>query len=195
MRANVYTRPNKPLTCKTPNFGIKVPLLAGEVKKPIMLTVDCSTECHTTPDHIAEWMANQIDYQAGQSICDPHAGTGQLISALINSGIDIHFIKAIELNHSLCEFTRNRFTTLSIEQNDFLNTFEKYDRIICNPPFKGINKHINHAVDRLNQNGVIVAIVPINYKKILHETLRTLPSDTFAHCKVNTKIIRITKII
>ena len=193
MKASVYTRPNKPLTCKAMDFSIKNPLLGVELSKPKMLAVDSGTQCHTTPDEHAAFMADCLAFETGVSVYEPHAGTGQLINALINADIPMSAIRAGELNVTLCEFVKQRFDGIHIEQGDFLSHNGNYDRIICNPPFKPIIKHMDHVLSCLKPGGVAVCLVPVTYNKIAHEELDRLPPDTFAHCNVSTKIIRIEK--
>lgn len=193
MKASVYTRPNKPLTCKPMDFSIKNPLLGVEIEKPKMLSVDSGTQCHTTPDNPAAFMVDCLDYKSGLSVYEPHAGTGQLINALINAGVALSDIRAGEMHMTLCEFVRQRFEGLHLEQGDFLNHSGRYDRIICNPPFKPVIKHMDHVLYCLKPGGIAVCLVPVTYNKIEHEELDRLPPDTFAHCNVHTKIIRIEK--
>jgi phospholipid N-methyltransferase len=195
MNLSVYTRPKKPLLCKEFDFSIKNPMLENnvELSKTKLIAVDSSTECHTTPDQVADYMAECLDYETGLTLCEPHAGTGQLIAALVRENIDIDLIKAYELNFSLCDFVKNRFSDLSIEQGDFLEVNESFDRIICNPPFKKIIKHVDHVYQCLNKGGIAICLVPVTYKKINHEIIDILDENTFLNCKVRTKIIKIVK--
>lgn len=195
MNENVYKRPNKPLLCKELDFNIKNPMLTNSFnsEKPILLTVDKNTECHTTPDLVADYMVECLDHEEHMTIYEPHAGTGQLIAALLRENINIKLIKAGELNVNLCNFTRKRFPLLNIEQGDFINVSETFDRIICSPPFKAIIKHMNHVYKCLNTNGFAICLVPISYNKIEHEVLDILSADTFTTCNVKTKIIKISK--
>ena len=201
MNLNCFTRPDKPLICKRPNFDIKTPLVL--IEPPKLLTVDKGTECHVTPDHIADIMVSYLNYEeptlnkSGSSILEPSAGTGQLINAMLKTGIEYWRICAIEKHYKLCEFISKRFDKLKVNQGDFITDYKQfdneYDRVICNPPFKNIIKHIDKAYKCLKVGGEAVCLVPITYNKINHEVLEILPSDTFSYCKVNTKIIRITK--
>ncbi len=195
MNTNCFVRPKKPLICKLPNFNIKVPLVT--IEAPKLLTVDSSTECHTTPDNVALRMAQYLDVRQYDNVLEPHVGTGQLINALIESGVSIHYICAIEKHYKLCEFTQEKFPKLKVNQGDFLTDFNEfineYDKIICNPPFKKIIAHMDQVYKCLKSGGVAVCLVPTSYKKIDHEVLENLNSDTFLNCKVNTKIIRIRK--
>lgn len=196
MHSSLFSRPNKPLTCKNFDFNIKNPLLDSPklVSPTKLLTVDSSTECHTTPDQVGNFMVACLDYQEGLTILEPHVGTGQLIGALLRENICINSIKAYELNNSLCNFTKNRFPDLSIEQGDFLEIKnQSFHRVIANPPFKTIIKHMDHIYKCLKVGGIAICLVPITYKKIDHEIIEILPDDTFSTCKVNTKIIKIIK--
>lgn len=75
---------------------------------------------------------------------------------------------------------------------------DPYPRIIMNPPFSEVRKHIAAALTLLGRGGheahaVLVALVPTTFVHPNAETLEILPTDTFATAKVHTKIIRITK--
>jgi len=210
MNINCFTRPNKPLVCKRPNFDIKIPLV--EIEAPKLLTVDAGTECHTTPDHVADLMVSYLNYEhatlntASMGVLEPHAGTGQLVAAMLRAGIMGGFINTVELHYKLVEHMRGRFegTSVNLNQGDFLTDYKIFEyspreeysgeqRIICNPPFKKIIAHMDQVYKCLRPEGVAICLVPITYKKIDHEVLETLDSDTFAHAKVNTKIIKIVR--
>ena len=203
MNINCFSRPNKPLTCKRPNFDIKAPIV--NVQAPKLLTIDRGTECHTTPDHVADLMVSYLEYEqatintASSNVLEPSAGTGQIVNALLNSGIMSGSINTIEKHYKLVEYMRNRFADnfVNINQGDFLTDYNEfnneYDRVICNPPFKQIIKHIDQVYKCLKVGGLAVCLVPMSYKKIDHEVLEILPNDTFSYCKVNTKIIKISK--
>jgi len=195
MNLSVYKRPKKPLLCKDFDFSIKNPMLESnaDLSRPKLIAVDSSTECHTTPDQVADYMVECLDYETGMTLCEPHAGTGQLIAALVLENIDTSLIRAFELNISLCDFVKNRFTDLSVEQGDFLEVNESFDRIICNPPFKKIIKHMDQVYKCLNKGGIAICLVPITYNKLEHEVIDILEDDTFLNCKVKTKIIKVTK--
>ena len=95
MNRSVYKRPNKPLLCKDFDFSIKNPMLESnaDLSRPKLIAVDSSTECHTTPDQVGDYMVECLDYESGMTVCEPHAGTGQLIAALMRENIDITFNK------------------------------------------------------------------------------------------------------
>ena len=206
MNANCFTRPNKPLLCKLPNFDIKIPLV--EIEAPKLLTVDKGTECHTTPDHVARFMANQLDTKRYDSVLEPHCGTGQLVSALLEVGMRSTNICCVEKHHKLVKFTLNRFKDygfLKVNQGDIFDPhfddfkpniddeYSGFDHVICNPPFKQIIKHMDRVYSFLKIGGVAVCLVPVTYKKIKHEVLKELPVETFLNCKVATKVIKITR--
>ncbi len=210
MNTNCFTRPNKPFICKRPNFDVKVPIV--DMQAPKLLTVDAGTECHTTPDHIADLMVSYLDYKhatidtAADGVLEPHAGTGQLVAAMLRAGVKGSSINTVELHYKLVEHMQDRFkdTFVNLNQGDFLTDYKEFEynphdeysgeqRIICNPPFKKIIAHIDQVYKCLRPGGFAICLVPITYKKIDHEVLETLDKDTFAHAKVNTKIIKIVR--
>lgn len=74
----------------------------------------------------------------------------------------------------------------------------EFPRIIMNPPFSSVRKHIAAALRLMGRGGHaeparLVALVPITFDHPEAVTLETLPADTFATAKVNTKIICIER--
>jgi phospholipid N-methyltransferase len=202
MDRSLFKRPDKPLVCARPNFDIKAPVV--DIKQPKLISVDSSTECHTTPSSIAARMVDYLDIQpatlttASSSILEPHGGTGQLVQALLDRGVLGGWINTVELNHKLCDFMSERFQDSYVNINqgsifdDHFDSFvQKYDRIICNPPFRSVVKHIDRIYSFLSIRGVAICLVPIAYKKIEHKTLEVLSAETFLNCQVDTKIIQI----
>lgn len=167
--------------------------MGADLTRPKLLSVDSSTECHTTPNEHALFMAHSLEYKMGMSVLEPHAGTGQLINGLVASGVSEQDIKGNELNISLCEAANKRFENVEIEQGNFLDKVYKVDRIVCNPPFKKIIAHMDHVLFCLNKKGIAICIVPYSYKKLKHEILEELPQGTFSNCNVRTKIIKVAK--
>jgi phospholipid N-methyltransferase len=205
MNNSCFIRPNKPMTCAVLDFSnIKKPD-EFNIKIPKLIAVDKSTQCHVTPAQVAGRMVEYLDYEhatinkAAMSILEPHAGTGQLVQACMDAGILRSNILAIELNHTLVNVLNDKFAPfLCVNQGDFLehdisDPENLEDRIICNPPFSNVVKHIDKVYKCLKSGGLAVCLVPISYNKIVHEVLEVLPVDTFASCKVSTKIIRIKK--
>lgn len=204
MNTNCFTRPDKPLTCKRPDFDVPIPIV--DMNAPKLLTVDASTECHVTPSNVAARMASYLRYEhvnlgheRSMSIIEPHGGTGQLVQACLDVGALGSNMLTIEQHHKLVEVLENKFSPfVKIHQgncfDDYFNfCLGEYDRVIANPPFKQVLKHVERIYQFLKVGGIAVCLVPTAYKKIEHEVLDILPNDTFLNCKVNTKIIRIIK--
>ena len=198
-RPAIYTRPNKPLTIpvqrRTEPEAFK-PLALAEP-----LAVDKFTECHVTPDDVAARMVEYLGLQGDYLTLEPSAGTGQLAKALIASG------------HSTCELTMvERHIEMARRLSSIGPTINRcfleyaaetkgratFPRVIMNPPFKDVRKHIAAALSIMGQHGhecpaVLVALVPVTFDHPEAETLETLPDDTFTTARVNTKIIRIER--
>ena len=199
MDASLYSRPHKKR-----HIEIKKRSAAPEralTPIPEMVTVDSATECHVTPPDVARRMADYLGRVGEESVLEPHAGTGNLIHALIQSGYSNHQITAVERNISLCEVIKNRFSERNIAPINecFLNYTEctqeqqRFSRIIMNPPFKQVKKHMTAALSLLDSDyseATLVALVPITYQHNNAETLEELSRDTFVTAKVSTKIIR-----
>lgn len=167
---------------------------ADSVPKPLI--VDKATQCFVTPLAVGWRMAGLIPAPSdGElTVLEPSAGTGNLIQAMLDSGYGCHNITAVERNSELCDFLDREFEGLNPVQDCFLNysasTRTRFDRIIVNPPFKGVKAHMNAAFSLLKPNGIMVALVPLSYQHDAAVTIETLPTDTFQGIKVATKIIQ-----
>lgn len=199
MKASVYKRPDKPLRIPVRRRGDFPPVGTVEIAEPII--VDKATECHVTPPDVAARMVEYLGRQGDFLTLEPSAGTGNLVRALLESG------------HSDCELTMverhcglaNQLSRLGpVINRCFLEYAEEargkvaFPRVIMNPPFSAVKKHIAAALSLMGQNGhqepaTLVALVPVTFEHPDAETLETLPPDTFATAKVHTKIIRITR--
>jgi len=177
-------------------MAIPQPREVGEGRKPppAPVVVDKATECHVTPSSVALRMAQYLEYEPGQDVLEPSAGTGSLIQALRDTGTPLPMIDAIEQHTTLCEVLRERFPRLALHQRCFLEfagiVARQFDAVIMNPPFRAARQHVDAAERLLRLGGVLVALVPITFKRGL--VLEELPNDIFASAKVWTKIIRIS---
>jgi protein-L-isoaspartate O-methyltransferase len=122
-----------------------------------------------TPPEIAERMVELAEIEAGQSVLEPSAGTGNIIMAIRKSMVDgisgRCAITAVEINSFLCD----RLMNIDCLGKDFVHCADflssngnlgTFDRIIMNPPFEnGVDiKHINRARTMLNPGGRLVAL-------------------------------------
>ena len=199
MKASLYTRPNKPK-------AMIVTKRRGQVEPPSfeplpeLVEVDRATECHVTPPEIAERMADYLGVYYRYKTLEPSAGTGNLIQAVFDCSEEAPVIVAVEQHYNLVNVLEKRFSANDVRLNqscflDFAKECgEKYHRIIMNPPFKNIKKHMNAAIDLLeSEDARLIALVPITYQHEEAQTLEELGPDTFASAKVNTKIIEIER--
>jgi phospholipid N-methyltransferase len=206
MNPSIYTRPNKPKTM-TVTRRTEAPAMAfPEIAAPIEL--HSSTECHVTPPEVAARMVDYLtDAQGDFLTLEPEAGTGALLEALFNVGHSRLETVAIERDVSLCKAIRQRF-----KGNQYIEPINEcflayaanavgkieYPRIIMNPPFRYVKKHMDAALSLLGRGGhdrpaVLVALVPITYEHEDARTMEILPNTTFSSAAVNTKIIRIER--
>jgi len=191
MNPSAYTRPNKPTRVHVKRRTDKT---VQPVDVPQVVAVDRATECHVTPAGVAARMVDYLELTDTSQVLEPEAGTGNLIAALLAAGCSANHIAAIEMHHDLASLIRARFDgQVTVTQMDFLgmHSGEMFDRVIMNPPFRGVRQHVARAVQALKAGGVLVALVPITFNHAHVETLETLDNTTFASAKVSTKIIRI----
>lgn len=194
MNKAVYKRPDKPRTMYVRPREAP-PAMAGDLPEaPIMIHV--STECHVTPPLVASRMADYL-HGEGHIILEPSAGTGSLIAEVIDQARAVH---AVELNLELSDALLIKFpdqVKFSLWQMDFTTWRENsglelfYTRILMNPPFQKVKRHMEAAIDLLAPGGRIIALVPITYHHDQAETLEELGPETFSSAQVNTKIIEL----
>lgn len=204
MDPSVYSRPNKPKRLLVRKRSGAPDIALTELPQAIEL--DAATQCHVTPPDVAARMVDYLGPVGDFLTLEPSAGTGSLLAALFESGHSVNETVAIERHHGLCSAIRSRFQGrqyIDPMQRCFLEYVEEwagrgeYPRIIMNPPFKRIRKHMMAALSLLGRGGhncpaVLIALVPITYQHEDAELLEKLPSDTFASCQMHTKIIRFT---
>ncbi len=167
------------------------------VVKP--LVVDAGTECHVTPQDVSAKMVNYLDLVDGDCVLEPQGGTGNLVEAVLQADLSVSVV-TVERHVELSNFIAERFkeySNVSVINSCFLEYSQgrkaerSFNKIIMNPPFKNVKKHISAALDLLETSGCLVALVPITFSHPNAVTLETLSNDTFGTAKVNTKIIKI----
>lgn len=190
MNPAVYSRPAKPLRVpvKRRDDFDKVAIVAA----PEIVAVDKFTECHVTPPDVA---ARMVDYLGGAgegATLEPSAGTGNISRALVAAGHARDLVQVerhIRLSAGLTEFGAviNR---CFLEYAAEIRGRTEFARIVMNPPFSDVRRHVAAARGLLGRGGVLVALVPVTYQGEGMETLEQLGADTFATAKVYTKIVR-----
>ncbi|WP_435171740.1 hypothetical protein [Falsirhodobacter sp. 1013] len=199
IRPAIYTRPAKPLTIPV-RARRDAPALALATV-PEVIAVDRATECHITPDDVARRMVDYLGPVGDYLTLEPSAGTGQLARALIASGHSRNELTMIERHHKLAAPLHSIGPTLNrcfLDYADDVRGKVEFPRVIMNPPFRDVRKHIAAALTLLGRGGhdapaTLVALVPVTFDHPEAEHLETLPPDTFSTAQVHTKIIRIQR--
>ena len=204
MNNSVYQRPNKPrrLTVKNRRDAPEMAFL----DVPEVIEIDSFTECHVTPLNVGCRMVDYLELNENDKVLEPQAGTGNLVQALLDSNHPLNNIVAIERHIGLCNGLAKRFNhNLSFDPINqcFLEYAQEaagkveYPRILLNPPFKMVRKHMNAALSLLGSGkercAIMIALVPITYHHEEAETLEELPRDTFHTVSVSTKIIQFSR--
>ena len=196
MDSSLYTRPNKPrAVAVSRRERVEIPK-PGTMPEPI--EVHSSTECHVTPEGVAGRMFDYLAPNGMETVLEPSAGTGNLVASMLDSVQAVH---AVEMQQSLAGAIEQRFEddpALTVWRADFLDWAaepcrDRYSAIIMNPPFKQVKKHMQAAIDLLDDGGRLIALVPTTYQHPDAYDLEELGPDTFASAKVYTKIIEIMK--
>lgn len=199
MKASVYTRPGKPLAIPVKRRS-DFEALPQTVPLDIV-AVDRATECHVTPPDVAARMVQYLGRCGDYLTLEPSAGTGNLTRALLASGhsrfeltqVERHNRLAAEL-HKLGPVINRCFLEYAAEAAGKV----QFPRVIMNPPFSQVRRHIAAALSLMGRNGhdeppCLIALVPVTFQHPGAEELETLPDNTFSTAKVRTKIIRIRK--
>lgn len=198
-RPAIYSRPAKPM---------RIPVQRRErfegpdaLAKFEPVYVDRATECHVTPPDVAARMVEYLEADSDMLTLEPSAGTGNLSAALRASGHSESELCQVERHIKLAAGLHKFGAVINrcfLEYAEEARGKVEFPRVIMNPPFSDVRKHVAAALSLMGRGGhesppVLVALVPVTYQHQEAETLETLPVDTFATAKVYTKIIRITR--
>jgi hypothetical protein len=198
MKASVYTRPPKPLTIAVKSrrdFEKITSAAAIEI-----IAVDKATECHVTPFDVAARMVDYLGPVGDYLTLEPSAGTGQLARALLATGHSRHELTMVERHNTLASRLGSIGPTINrcfLEWAAEVRGKVEFPRVLMNPPFSDVRKHVAAAYSLLGRCGhdepaVLVALVPITFEHPSAVELEQLPDSTFATAKVRTKIIRLS---
>lgn len=199
-RPSIYSRPAKPMRIPVRRRAEFEEIKPGTLPEPV--TVDASSECHVTPDDVAARMVRYLGPQGDYLTLEPSAGTGQLVRALFADGHSRYELTMVERHIKLAGELRQLGPVINrcfLEWAAEARGKVEFPRVIMNPPFSQVRKHVAAAVSLLGRGGhaepaTLVALVPVTFVHPEAETMEELPSDTFATAKVFTKIIRIQRL-
>lgn len=114
-----------------------------------------------TPAAIAARLAALCDLAPGMRVLEPSAGSGRLLDALADTGLDLD-VTAAELCPRLCRELFEKYPSAHLRAGDFLamDFPHKFDRVVMNPPFRrGTDcAHIKRALTLLRPGGVLVSL-------------------------------------
>jgi hypothetical protein len=199
MNPAVYTRPAKPLRIAVKTRHDFAPLAKAAPAE--IVAVDKATECHVTPNDVAARMVEYLGAPGDYLTLEPSAGTGQLARALLAAGhskfeltlVERHNALAARL-HSIAPAINRCFLEWAAEVRGKV----EFPRIIMNPPFSDVRKHVAAALALLGRGGhdepaTLVALVPVTFEHPEMVELERLPDSTFSTARVWTKLIRIRR--
>lgn len=126
---------------------------------------------YPTPPELAKTMFDMLNKSSYKKVLEPSAGKGDLISSFLQwygnqtfQGIKINEekrpqIDAIEIDENLIAMLLGK--KYKVVGHDFLgfNTYEQYDLIIMNPPFRNGAEHLLKAISLMQDGGEIVCIL------------------------------------
>ena len=127
------------------------------------VTVVSAPQLFPTPPDLAARVIELAEIEAGMTVLEPSAGTGNLVRAVVEA-VDTEIV-GYEINRELCTLLAKVFPAyqLNIECADFLTVTEgmgQFPRIVMNPPFGNAQDiaHIRHAQKFLAPGGRLVAL-------------------------------------
>lgn len=133
------------------------------------LGVGKDSEFYPTPELLAGRMFALLDMKNVQSVLEPSAGNGDLISSFKRFAQKKHDryyrcdedmdIDAIELNPELAACCKGK--GIRVVSDDFLrfHTEKRYDAIIMNPPFSNGDQHLLKALNLIERGGQVVSLL------------------------------------
>ena len=116
-----------------------------------------------TPEEIITSMMNKVEFTSTSKALEPSFGDGRILKRMRNEPFSQ--LHGVEINKEMFENQVKEISEKNIHliHGDFLSFQENdFDIILMNPPFKkkqGI-AHTTHALELLNKNGTLVAILP-----------------------------------
>lgn len=200
MKPSAYTRPAKPLAIPVGRRRDFEPIAKAPTIE--IVAVDRATECHVTPPDVAARMVRHLGPVGDFLTLEPSAGTGNLSRALLAAGHSPRELVQVERHIRLSGGLHQFGTVINrcfIEYAAEVVGRVEFPRVIMNPPFSDVRKHIAAALSLMGRGGhadpaTLVALVPITFDRDDCETLEILPPDTFSTARVSTKIIRATRL-
>lgn len=198
-RPSIYRRPNKPMRIPVKSRDDAAPL--EKIESRPLVAVDKFTECHVTPDDVARRMVQYLGPVGDYLTLEPSAGTGQLVRALLASGHSQYELTMVERHNGLAAELYRLGPVINRCFLEYAEEFAgraQFPRVLMNPPFSAVRKHVAAALSLLGRGGhqepaTLVALVPVTFEHAEAEHMETLPPDTFSTARVNTKIIRIRR--
>jgi protein-L-isoaspartate O-methyltransferase len=184
----MQTRPAPPAAEPNAFDAMKASLRAG-------VKVVSAPDLFPTPPELAARMVEALGLEAGDSVLEPSAGTGNLLRAL---GKHVGLITAVEIDGALHTDLAHRFPDVRCFGANFLYLTTQnlgwYDAIIMNPPFSGGADiaHIIHALGFLRPGGRLVALCaagPHQVKQLKHlGRWEALPQGSFKSAGTNVNV-------
>lgn len=138
---------------------------------------------YPTPKNLINKMLKDIDFKTVSSILEPSAGRGDIVEEIRSK------IKSIKNNNYFAREVNCDIDCIEIDQNlrhilmgkglrvihdDFLtyNGLKKYSLIVANFPFSQGDKHLNHALDLIEDGGRLVCLINSETIKNPYSNLR-----------------------
>lgn len=121
-----------------------------------------SHQFYPSPEVISRVVDDLLDYESGETLCEPEAGRGDLLRFIPADPDDV---TVVEISELYCRVLRSRFS--NVVKADFLEwsrSAPRFDKIVMNPPFSD-GRALAHleAASRLVKKR-LVAVLPASLK-------------------------------
>jgi hypothetical protein len=144
-------------------FDYDFSMLVPEIIRTGSIPDKRAHQFYPTELELSKRAAGLLDIQPGDKCLEPSAGQGGLLCNMPINTV------AVEISLLQCELLKLKGFT-SVINSDFIDyaktTNDRFDKILMNPPFSQ-GRHVQHlhaAMNLLNDDGELVAILPVSAK-------------------------------
>lgn len=150
---------------------------------------------YPTPTAIVKRVLSQINLKPSDKVLEPSCGCGRFLDEIRKSGASTI---GFEVDVERAEIARSKGHKVLTRNFLEVPATPDYDYIIMNPPFYGKHyaKHINHAMEFLKKDGLLISILPATARYdhgLLKGQWEDLPLGSFRESGTNINTCIFTK--
>ncbi|MFP1132908.1 strawberry notch-like NTP hydrolase domain-containing protein [Asticcacaulis sp. W401b] len=139
----------------------------------------------STPLEIAALAVLAAQTRTGDLVLEPSAGNGMLAVIAEATGAKLHLNELADNRHGTLKglFPQAGHSAFDARHlKDRLDLSGRFDAVVMNPPFSGLDDHLRAALATLADNGRVSAIVPAGY--LTSKDMSKLAADFQVHCRL-----------